>query len=171
YSFTVGTWRVIVLNSVCWAVGGCGSQSPQAQWLRAELALAAQSTTCVAAITHHPPFSSGRHGPTFELRALWQILYEAGADLVLAGHDHLYERFAPQDSHGRLDLTRGIRQITVGTGGRSHYAFRGVAQNSEVRSTGTFGVLKLSLTSTAYAWQFVPVRGKTFADSGTTGCH
>jgi hypothetical protein len=104
------------------------------------------------------------------MRAIWQALYEQGADVVLAGHDHDYERFSPQDSDGNRDPQHGIREFVVGTGGRSHYRFGRVQPNSEVRNSDTFGVLKLTLSSADYAWEFIPVAGKTFTDAGSAAC-
>ena len=169
YSYDLGAWHVIALNSNCAQVGGCHAGSPQEQWLRADLA--ANWTACTVAYWHHPRFSSGPHGGARELWPLWQALYDAGADVVLAGHDHLYERFAPQDPAGRADPARGIRQFTVGTGGASHYGVSQIAPNSEVRNGDTFGVLKLTLHPTGYEWEFVPVAGRTFTDSGSAACH
>ena len=168
YSYDLGAWHLVVLNSNCRFVG-CGPDSPQVRWLRDDLA--AHRTTCTAAYGHHPRFGSGPHGGTPQMFAIWQVLYDAGVDLALTGHNHLYERFAPQDPLGRLDPARGIRQITVGTGGRSHYGIRQVAANSQARNTDTFGVLKLVLEPGRYSWEFIPERGKTFRDSGTAPCH
>ena len=143
YSYELGSWHVVVLNSNCAQVG-CGVGSPQEQWLRADLA--AHPTACTLAYWHHPRFSSSNvHGNHPELEPLWWALYEHGADIVLSGHDHNYERFAPQDSNGALDWDRGIRQFVVGTGGRSHYGFATTQPNSEVRNGDTFGVLRLRL--------------------------
>jgi hypothetical protein len=102
---------------------------------------------------------------------MWQDLYNANADVVLNGHNHQYERFAPQNPSGQLDNTRGIREFVAGTGGRSHYSFGTIQPNSEVRNGDTYGVLKLTLHSNSYDWQFVPEAGKTFTDSGTGTCH
>jgi len=168
YSYSLGTWHVIALNSNCRDVS-CDADSEQVRWLRADLA--AHPTRCTVAYWHHPRFGSGPHGGAAAMGVLWQVLYDAGADLVLAGHNHLYERFAPQDPSGRVDAARGIREITVGTGGRSHYQIRQLAANSEVRNTDTFGVLKVVLEPTRYTWEFVPERGKAFRDRGTTACH
>jgi hypothetical protein len=101
---------------------------------------------------------------------MWEILYRHGAELVISGDDHLYERFAPQSVEGDAD-PNGIRQFIVGTGGRSHHSIETVRPNSEARETQTYGILKLILQSSAYSWAFVPVAGKTFADAGTTACH
>ncbi|HYM52545.1 MAG TPA: alkaline phosphatase, partial [Candidatus Dormibacteraeota bacterium] len=102
---------------------------------------------------------------------IWQLLYDRNADLVLTGHDHTYERFAPQTATGARDDARGLREFVVGTGGKNHYAFASVQPNSEVRNSDTFGVLKLNLRSDGYDWRFVPVAGKTFSDTGSDTCH
>jgi len=169
YSFDLGAWHIVVLNTQCSDVGGCGSTSPQVQWLRADLA--ANPTRCSLAIGHVPRFSSGLHGSAPEIQPIWQALYDAGAELIIAGHDHDYERFAPQDPAGRADPDRGIRQFIVGTGGASHYPLGPRIANSEVSNGSTFGVLKLTLRSTGYDWEFVPVAGSSFTDSGSASCH
>lgn len=170
YSYDVGSWHIIALNSNCEEVGGCGPGSSQEQWLRADLQ-AARHSLCTLAYWHHPRFSSGPHGGEAALEAFWQALYEHGAELVLAGHDHTYERFAPQKPNGEPDPARGIRQFIVGVGGGSHHRFEGPpAANSELRNDDTFGVLKLTLRPASYEWQFVPVAGSTFTDSGRGRC-
>ncbi|HEY3237993.1 MAG TPA: metallophosphoesterase, partial [Acidimicrobiia bacterium] len=170
YSYNLGAWHVIVLNSTCSAVGGCGAGSPQDQWLRADLA--ASSAACTVAIWHHPLFSSGTvHGGDATYVNFWQALYENGADVVIAGHDHLYERFGLQTATGAADVDFGLRQFTVGTGGRSHYAAGTPVANSEVINSATFGVMKLTLHANSYDWEFVPEAGKTFTDTGTASCH
>ena len=169
YSYDIGTWHLIALNSNCGAVGGCGRGSPQERWLRTDLA--AHATLCTLAYWHHPRFSSGLHGDDTSYTAFWQALYAAGADVVLVGHDHDYERFAPQDPLGRSDAPRGIREFVVGTGGRSRYPFREPRPNSEVRNFGTYGVLMLTLHEDSYDWRFVPEAEKSFTDSGSTACH
>ena len=170
YSYTVGSWRVIALNSNCAAIGGCGAGSPQEQWLRQTLA--ASTAACTLAYWHHPLFSSSSgSGATTSVRPLYQALYDYNAELVLVGHAHNYERFAPQTPTGVRDDARGIRQIVVGTGGAEVYGFSTPKANSEVRNTGTFGVLQLTLGTDAYSWSFRPVAGKTFTDSGRTSCH
>jgi hypothetical protein len=168
YSYDLGGWHVVVLNSNCGEVG-CEARSAQERWLRADLA--ANPTPCALAYWHHPRFSSGRHGGREGLSALWQALYEAGVELAISGHDHDYERFAPQDASGRLDRRQGVRQFVVGTGGRSSYRFRDVEPNSEVRATDLFGVLKLTLWPERYDWEFLPVPGHAFTDSGSEPCH
>ncbi len=169
YSYDLGAWHIVVLNSNCGAAGGCGPGSPQERWLRADLA--AHPAACTLAYWHHPRFSSGPHGGSTAVRAFWQALYEAGAEIVINGHDHLYERFAPQDPDGRLDEEHGIRQFTVGTGGAGLYAVRRRAPNSEVVNTATFGVLKLTLYPDRYEWEFIPVPGGGFTDRGSGSCH
>ncbi len=168
YAFDLGSWHLIALNSNCASVGGCGPGSPQEQWLRQDLA--ASRAACVLAYWHHPRFSSGKHGDTAEVEPLWRALYDAGADVVLAGHDHTYERFAPQDPGGRADPAAGIRQFVVGTGGRSLYEFPTVKPNSEVRNGSAFGVLKLTLQPLSYQWRFEPVAGQSFQDAGSGDC-
>lgn len=169
YSYNLGTWHIIVINSECAAVGGCHTGSPQEQWLRADLA--AHPATCTLAYWHLPRFSSGLMGSFRLLQPIWEALYEAGVDVVLSAHDHLYERFAPQTPDGRADPERGIRQFTVGTGGAELFEFKTPLANSEVRSNDTHGVLKLTLRPTGYDWEFVPVAGATFRDAGSGSCH
>ncbi len=165
YSYDLGAWHIVALNSNI----DLSANSPQLQWLAADLA--AHPATCTAAYWHHPRFSSGMHNDDTGMQDLWQVLYDAGVDLVLNGHDHDYERFAPQTPTGALDTQRGIREFVVGTGGRSLRNFATVAANSEVRNSDTHGVLKLSLYASRYEWEFVPVAGQTFRDSGSTNCH
>jgi hypothetical protein len=167
YSYDVGDWHVVVLNSNCSEVGDCTTDSPQGQWLRADLA--ANPTTCTLAYWHEPLFSS--KGGTSSVEDFWQMLYEAGADVVLNGHRHNYERFAPQDPNGVADPEHGIREFVVGTGGVDLSSFGSTTQpNSEVRNSDTHGVLKLTLHSTGYDWEFIPVAGSTFTDSGSAAC-
>ena len=145
--------------------------SQQEQWLRQDLN--AHPTKCTLAYWHKPLFSSGAaHGNDPEVKPLWDDLYAVHADVVLNGHDHDYERFAPQDPSGKLDQQRGIREFVVGTGGKnSHRSFGTPKPNSELRHADTFGVLKLTLHATSYDWEFVPEAGKTFTDFGTGECH
>jgi acid phosphatase type 7 len=170
YSFDVGAWHLIALNSNCTIVS-CRAGSPQETWLRADLAAHPQS--CTLAYWHHPRFSSGAHGNDAGLAPYWADLYSAGADLVLVGHDHDYERFAPQTPEGTLDLAAGIGEFVIGTGGRSHYTFPvGVpAANSQIQNDTTFGVLRLALHPTSYDWSFLPQAGKSFTDAGSRSCH
>jgi hypothetical protein len=165
YSYDLGEWHIIALNSnVSMAPG-----SAQEQWLRTDLA--EHPAQCTLAYWHHPRFSSAKHGNSSAVRPLWEALYEAGADLVLSAHDHSYERFGPQTPSGSSDPVRGIRQFVVGTGGRSHYALESRQPNSEVFDESAFGVLKLTLSATGYAWEFVPIAGASFHDAGTGQCH
>ena len=165
YSYDLGTWHVVAMNSII----RHGAGSPQEQWLRADLA--AHSTQCTVAYWAFPRFSSGVHGNDTTMTAIWQALYDGGADVVISGHDHIYERFAPQDPHGTRDATRGIREFVVGTGGGGLTTVVNVQPNSEVRISGTFGVLKLILQPTSYSWRFIAARGGTATDSGSANCH
>jgi 3',5'-cyclic AMP phosphodiesterase CpdA len=164
YSYTAGEWHVVALNSEIDVRTG----SPQEQWLRADLA--ANPTACAAVLWHRPLFSSGPNGNNRDLQGLWRTLYEFNVDIVVSGHDHLYERFAPQDVNGRADFDRGIRQFVVGTGGRSLSSIRGARANSEIQGSD-WGVLALTLLPNSYRWEFVPVAGATFRDAGTASCH
>jgi chitodextrinase len=167
YSFDVGSWHLIALNSKCDTVG-CAAGSAQEQWLRSDLA--AHTNTCKLAYWHHPRFSSGHdHDNTF-MQDLWQALYDGGVSLALTGHSHDYERFFPMDGNGNRDNTKGITQLVVGTGGAFFTGISTARANSAVRNSSTYGVLKLTLHSTSYDWQFVPESGSTFTDSGTAAC-
>ena len=168
YSYDIGAWHLIALNSNCGDAGGCGYGSPQAMWLAADLA--AHHNLCTLAYWHIPLFSSGGR-TAINTQSIWQILYDKDVDVILNGHDHIYERFAPQTPDGTLDAERGIRQFVVGTGGANLTEFESIAANSEVRNNDTYGVLKLILHPTSYDWQFVPEAGKTFMDSGMDKCH
>jgi hypothetical protein len=167
YSYDLANdWHVIVLNAICDAVGGCGAGSPQETWLRSDLA--AHEGKHFIAIWHIPAFSSGSaHGNNSDYLAWWQDLYAAHARIVINGHDHDYERFAPQSPSGVAD-PNGIREFVVGTGGSSLSPFGTIQPNSEARNSGTYGVLELTLRADGYQWQFIPVAGGTFADSGMT---
>jgi len=159
YSYSLGAWHVIVLNSNCSEVGGCGRGSPQVRWLQSDLA--AHPTRCTLAYWHHPRFSSGIHGSDTTYAPFWDILARAKADLVLQGHDHDYERFAP---------IKGIRSFVVGTGGKSHYPTLFPRPGSVVRNGDTFGVLRLTLRASGYDWKFLPAGKGTFTDAGTSRC-
>jgi hypothetical protein len=180
YSYELGAWHVIVLNSTPqWAAcqpaptspdGGraCIGDVAQRRWLVADLATHRQR--CTVAYFHHPRYSSGMHGSQYEMQQFWDMFYAANVDLVISGHDHLYERFAPQDADGHLDARRGIRQITVGTGGAALYPFTTTLPNSEVRDNTTHGVLSVRLGARRYEWTFVAVGG-AIIDSGSGSCH
>lgn len=170
YSYDLGAWHILSLNSECAEIGGCNKGSREEKWLRADLA--AHPAACTLAYFHKPLFSSGgAHGDAPEIKPLYQALYDANADVILSGHDHDYERFAPQDPNGKLDRARGIREFVVGTGGKNHRPFGAPEATSEVRDTTTFGVLKLTLRPTGYDWKFIPEAGKSFTDSGSDICH
>jgi len=169
YSYDLGVWHIIVINANCSEIGGCGADSPQLQWLQSDLA--AHPALCTLAYWHQPRFSSGMHGSETDLVPIWQTLYEAHAELVLNGHDHDYERFAPQDPFGTFDPINGIREIVVGTGGKDLRSIDNVIDNSEVHDDDTWGVLSVTLHPTGYDWQFIPVAGETFTDSGSGTCH
>jgi hypothetical protein len=165
YVYNLGSWRIYALNSEI----DVSVNSPQVTWLQNDLA--ANSSQCVLAYWHKPRWSSGAtHGSNSAMQTLWQILYEAGAELVITGHEHNYERFAEMNGSGAA-VSQGLREIVVGTGGRSHYSFGTVLSTSQVRNSSTYGVLKLTLHTNGYDWQFVPVTGSTFIDSGSADCH
>jgi hypothetical protein len=168
YSYSIGAWHAVVLDTDCSDVGGCGATSPQALWLKADLA--AHPTTCTIAIFHHPRFSSAQSKPDGRSVTFWQILYSYGADVIVSGHRHQYERFAPQTSTGAAS-SKGIREFVVGTGGAALVGFSTVAPNSEVRNSSTYGVLKLTLHASSYDFAFVPIAGQSFRDSGSANCH
>jgi len=165
YAYNLGAWRIYALNSEISA----SATSAQVTWLQNDLA--ANPNLCVMAYWHQPRWSSGStHGSNSGMQTLWQVLYNAGADLVINGHEHNYERFAEMNATGSA-VSPGLREFVVGTGGNSHYGFGTVLSASEVRNGTTYGVLKLTLSASGYAWQFVPVAGSTFTDSGSSNCH
>ena len=162
YSFEVGPWHVVSLNSNISMVEG----SAQHAWLQADLQ--SNRPTCVAAYWHHPLFSVGKHSSRSEVRALWDTLYAAGADVVINGDNHMYERFAPQTPDGAADQARGIRQFVAGTGGADLYQFTRAAPNNEMYAS-MWGVLKLTLRPADYSWEFIGAQGQV-VDSGTDVC-
>ena len=165
YAYNLGDWRVYALNSEI----DVSSTSAQVKWLKNDLA--ANPKRCVLAYWHKPRWSSGsEHGSSSKYQPLWKTLSDAGAEIVLSGHEHNYERFKEMNASGSAS-SPGLREIVVGTGGASHYGFGSALSTSQVRNSSTYGVLKLTLNSTSYSWKFVPVAGKTFTDSGTTNCH
>ena len=170
YSLNLGAWHLIILNGNCSQVG-CTAGSAQELWLKNDLATHTQA--CTLAVWHEPLYtSSAGITPNTAIRPLWQDLYNANADLIVNGHAHNYERFAPQDANGNLDTARGIIEIVVGTGGVGHAPFNTTfAGNSLVQNATTFGVIKLTLHASSFDWQFIPVAGQTFTDSGTQACH
>ncbi len=159
YAYRLGAWDVLVLNSNCRPAGGCAVGSPQERWVRARLARSAAA--CTLAYWHHPRWSSGLHGSDRTMAPLWRALAEGGADVVLAGHDHHYERFRP---------IGGIRSFVVGTGGRSVYPVLRRLPASAALHTRGFGVLRLELAASSYSWRFVPLAGSTFRDAGSARC-
>jgi len=187
YSFDLASWHVVALTGECGQVGGCGMQDPQARWLADDLAKHPDS--CVLAFWHEPRWSSngpsgapaegapgdatetslGHRGNPSSL-AIWQVLYNAGADVVLNGHEHQYERFTPQDPSGAPDPARGVREFVVGTGGRSQYPFAAILPTSEAHFKA-FGVLRLTLAPQQYSWTFVPTADSPVSDSGSGTCH
>jgi hypothetical protein len=165
YAYTLGAWRIYSLDSEI----DVSASSPQVAWLQSDLA--ANPSQCVLAYWHTPRWSSGStHGNSSSMQTLWQILYNAGAELVINGHEHNYERFAAMDVSG-LPVPQGLREFVVGTGGIGHYGFGAALPASEVRDSTSFGVLKLTLRVDGYDWQFVPVAGSIFTDSGSGTCH
>lgn len=170
YSYELGSWHVIALNANCALIdGGCGTGSPEETWLRADLA--SHPVQCTLAYWHQPLFTSGQEGPAVAMSTIWADLTSAGADLVLNGHEHDYERFAPQTATGQLDTAHGMPEIIAGTGGANHRALHKTRMPNSVTSDSTsFGFLDLALNSGAYSWNFVPVAGGTFHDSGTASC-
>jgi hypothetical protein len=173
YSFDVpvGTsrWHIAVINSECTRIGGgvgCAVDSPQEKWLKSDLA--ANSTTCTAVLSHRPRWSSNSFASP-DIQPLVDVIYAQHVDLLLTGHAHSYERFAPQNAAGQA-ANNGIREIIVGTGGRDSQGFGTVAANSVVRKNQIYGVLKLTLKPAGYDWQFVPDPATPFADSGSGTC-
>jgi acid phosphatase type 7 len=175
YSFDVGNWHLVALNTNCAriaqgsAANGCAAGSPQERWLRSDLAT--HRNSCTLAYWHEPLFNSGLRGNSPASQAFWQVLYEAGADVVLSADAHSYERFAPQAPNGTADPARGLREFVVGTGGAFFTSWSTLKPNSEVRQNTTFGVLALTLHPGSYDWRFLPEAGKTFTDAGSGACH
>ncbi len=184
YSFDIGSWHVIALNSECRHVGGCGATAPQTNWLRNDLA--SHPVACTMALWHRPHFTSGGHtdaspGDTGEegpegndngdMLPAWQLLYNAGADVILNGHDHFFERFGPQTPAGVSDPGRGIREFIAGMGGKSRFGFPDIQPNSEFRGNGFYGVLRLTLRDGSYDWNVVRAPSGRSVDEGTDTCH
>jgi hypothetical protein len=170
YSFNLGSWHIVAINSECDRIGGCDTGSPEETWLRNDLA--AHPAECTIAMWHKGRYSSGHDGDNTFMQPMWADLYNAGVEILLSGHSHDYERFAPQDAGGHLDDAHGVRQFIVGTGGAF---FTGLGTsfdaNSQAHENDTYGVLQLTLRSGSYDWKFLPEAGKTYSDSGTTACH
>ena len=168
YSYNLGSWHVVVLNSNCGFVA-CSAGSVQETWLRADLA--AHSAKCTLAYWHHPLFSSTPGTANPAVRPLWQALYDAGADVVLTGHAHNYQRYAPQSPSGAADPSRGIREFVVGTGGKARHLVGAPIPNRQTANDATFGVLRLTLLDGGYRWRFVPQAGGVFREAGSAACH
>jgi hypothetical protein len=164
YSYEAGSWHVLVLNSEIPISAG----SAQLMWAQSDLE--ASKAQCTIAYWHHPLFSSAQNGPQPFVKDLWRMLYQYNVDVVMNGHDHVYERFDLQNPDGARDSARGIRQFTAGTGGSTLYAFGPLRANSQAHSA-THGVLKLDLQGNFYTWQFIPIAGQSYSDSGSGTCH
>jgi len=169
YAYDLGDWRIYSLNSNCSDTGGCGEGSAELDWLRADLQ--AHPSRCSLAYWHHPRFSSGEHGDNPVMGPIWNALAEAGTEIVLAGHDHDYERFAPMGGDGAVDTDRGMTSFVVGTGGKAFRDFQAVVPNSVVRNADTWGVLELVLSASRWSARFIPVAGATFTDQAEGACH
>jgi len=179
YSYELGEWRILALNTLCDEDEiGCGPGSPQYEWLKQELE--ENPAACTAAYGHHPRFSSGKHGSEEAIAPLFELLYDYGVDVYLAGHEHNYERFGPVDPQGRLDPERGVRQFIVGAGGRELRSLSGFGgllggsdrlPASEAIDNTSYGILKLTLYPDSYEWEFLPIEGHSFRDSGSAECH
>ena len=166
YSFDVGSWHLVSLDGEI----STSSGSAQETWFRNDLAT--HTNKCTLVYWHEPRFSSGaEHGDDTSKQTLWQDAYNGGVEVVLSGHDHEYERFAPMNASGVLDTAKGVREFVVGTGGAPLYSFGTIQPNSEVRDNVTWGVLELTLHPDSFDWQFVPVAGETFTDAGSQSCH
>ena len=173
YSWDIGAWHMIAINNYCSDshVGGCGPGSKWYTWLQNDLA--SHQSACTLVYWHQPYWTSGsNHAPYTAVKDYMNLMYGAGVDVLLQAHNHQYERFAPQNPSGQRDDARGIQAFVVGTGGRSFYGFNSTpAPNSLVRNSTTFGVLQLALHPAGWDWQFVPVAGQSFTDSGSRSCH
>jgi alkaline phosphatase len=174
YSYELGSWHVVVVNSNCDQIGGCGTESAQMRWLRADLAH--HPTRCTVAYWHHPRFSSGPHAvtdpdPEIAMQPIWATLAKAGAEIVLNGHEHLYQRFAPLKASGRIDLAHGMREFIVGTGGGPSYPTVKITVGSKKVVTYRWGVLRLELANNGYRWAFLAAPGGAALDSGSGSCH
>lgn len=165
YSYDLGSWHIISLNSGAPA----DRRSKQIKWLSNDLK--DNPAKCTLAYWHVPQFSSGAHGNHRDMLEAWRLLYESGAEVVVNGHDHDYERFAPQDPNGKADPERGIREFVVGTGGGGVYRFKETVPNSEVRNWDSYGVIKFTLYPDRYEWEFVTAEGEPFEDAGSAECH
>lgn len=169
YSYDIGAWHIVALNSNCSAIGGCAKSSPEYSWLSQDLA--SHPAACTLAYIHHPPFTSGNVDQNPEVRPLWQLLNQQGVEVVLAAHDRFYERFKPMDGRGRENQTAGTREFIVGSGGRGTENFGRIVPTSQVRDNTTYGVLRLTLHEKRYDWLFLAAANGSFSDGGTGTCH
>jgi len=167
YSWNLGAWHIISLNSECSHIGGCNTGSPQEVWLKADLA--ANGNACTLVTYHEPSWSSGEHGNAFQMATIWGDLVAAHVDIALAGHNHDYERFPPLDAAGNPNPS-GVQEFVVGTGGKNHYPFAAPAMSGEIRDDKAFGILKLVLHPSGYDWQFLPAPSYSFTDAGSASC-
>ena len=168
YAYDLGAWRIIVLDSDRCEDGDCDADSPQGRWLADELATT--TARCTLAIWHHPRWSSGFHGNIEDVQPFWEQLYAAGTDVVVNGHDHDYERFAPLDPNGDEDRERGLREFVVGTGGVALRKFEDTQPHSELRLAVTHGVIAFTLKDGGYEWSWIPIDGDV-RDRGSATCH
>jgi acid phosphatase type 7 len=168
YTYKLGNWRIYALNSNCDSIGGCDKNSPQIKWLKQTLL--SNPSQCSLAYWHHPRFSSGRHGNAAFMQDMWALVAKAGVEIVLSGHDHTYERFAPLDSSGKPN-PKGTRAFVIGTGGRSFYAFSNPQAHSQIKQNSSLGVTKFVLEPNGYSWEFIAASGSNFKDSGTGKCY
>jgi hypothetical protein len=167
YRYDLGTWRIYALTSECAQGTTCFTR--QYNWLKSDLD--AYPHQCALAIWHQPRFSDGPHGSSTRMDPVWKLLYAHGAEFVISGHDHDYERFAMMNGTGQKDPTKGMRQFVVGTGGAGLYSFKTTLATSQVRNSATHGVLRLVLKAASYEWHFMPIAGETFSDAGSNNCH
>jgi hypothetical protein len=165
YNFYQGSWHIIALNTMI----GLQPGYPQYEWLQATLA--ANPAPCTLVYMHHPMFHSGAGGRSPRVRTAFQLMYDYNVDVIVSGDKHHYERMAPMNPRGRLDVERGIRQFIVGTGGASHGMLAGRWNTTEVRNNTTFGITRFWLREGSYAWEFLPIAGETFTDAGEWNCH
>jgi hypothetical protein len=169
YSFDLGTWHLIALNSNCTKVaGGCGEGSAQEEWLEEDLE--DNASVCTLAYWHHPRFNSGHEGESLAMADMFDVLYDHGVEILLSGHAHDYERFTSQDPSGDEDPD-GVRQFVVGTGGAFFTGWKEIRPNSVVRQNNTFGILELRLEDSSYTWEFIAEQGRSFSDTGSEDCH
>lgn len=168
YSYDVGNWHLVALNSNCKQLGGCGGTKPQGKWLKADLA--ANTKPCTIAYWHHPKFNSGEHGGVKNMNWAWNMLYNKNAEIILNGHEHSYQRFKPLDRYGNVDYNRGIVEFVSGAGGKNHYSGGSTNSKSDFRNTTDYGMLFLTLHSNSADYEWVTENGVT-KDSGTITCH